>query len=224
MDRIKENAMRPKKPKWKNVKTIKDAQKLIDMEILLRWTEARYLVKHLPLDRQIGIMKRFVKAVCEKREHRLACEIYSESMLLWLSVSMNDSLMKAIASQFFVEKNGLAGCQKLVEMALTSDITDVAHQEGCLEVAVILVCDIGKSLVSRKPKRSPEIQQFLSHLTTYLLSVSNQNNYAIRLSLLHYFGFLSREGYHQIDFERIMNRFGYTVLDFVFFSSFQKDY
>lgn len=197
---------------------------LIDAKIILKWTEARHLAKNLPVQSQAEILQAIIHAFCSRLASRVSCEIYTETILVWLAVSLNKHLTAAIADQFSKESNGILGCEKLVELALTAEITDSDHQQHCLEAAVILVCEIGKALIEQHRKDpNPERLKALSHLTTYLLSVSNHNNYAIRLSLIHYFGFLSSAGYHRTDFERVLERFGYTVLDFVFSLLFKKN-
>src|SRR5690606_18318848 len=62
----------------------------------------------------------------------------------------------------------------------------------------------------------------LDHIATFLLSVSNANSSCIRLSLLHYFGVCERHSEQKVCFNRIMGRFGHTVLDHLFNLLFRK--
>ncbi len=114
---------------------------------------------------------------------------------------------------------------RLVEIGLTSEITDSGHQIDAYAAAVMLICDIGKNIEQRNRTGQANFAdgpKLLPQITTYLLSVSNLNNYVIRLSLLHYFGFMATGGRNQAEFERVLNRFGYTVLDFLFTLLFKK--
>src|SRR5690606_26461565 len=68
----------------------------------------------------------------------------------------------------------------------------------------------------------PKAQALLDHIATYLLSVSNTNSSCIRLSLLHYFGVTEHGSSNKLYFNRVMSRFGHTVLDHLFALLFRK--
>jgi hypothetical protein len=72
------------------------------------------------------------------------------------------------------------------------------------------------------PGEFDKAHAFLDHAATYLLSVSNTNSTCIRLSLLHYFGTIEHGRAQQLYFNRVMSRFGHTVLDHLFSLLFRK--
>lgn len=214
-----------KNTKWKSVKTLKQAYELMDDGILITWEELQTVTKQMRTDQQVKVVQHFVKSICEKNHDRLICEILTENLLLWLAFSEKDQYLKAAVSQFFEEEHAAEGCMKIVEIALSSEVTDSYHQDHVYAAAVLLICDVGKTIVQRELIGKPVFERsshVLSQITIYLLSVSNINNYVIRLSLIHYFGFMSQQGKSRAEFERVLNRFGYTVLDFLFTLLFKK--
>ncbi|MBI2602558.1 MAG: hypothetical protein HYW48_05845 [Deltaproteobacteria bacterium] len=211
--------------KWKNVKTVTQAKALIDDGVLLKWSELRILQKRLSEVDQGKTISHFLKKICEKHDDRFQLEIYVESLLLWITYSLKDENLKVLTDQLFAEPNGVEGCLKLVELALTMEITDSEHQDEVYAAAVIMVCEIGRAIVDQPKAGGPRpdhSDRILAAITTYLMSVSNHNHYAIRLSLLHYFGIMARENRNRVDFEKVLDRFGYTVLDFLFSLLFKK--
>ncbi len=214
-----------KNPKWKSIKTLKQAYELMDEGVLITWDELQSVSRQMRTDQQVKIIQHFVKNICEKSHDRLICEILTENLLLWLAHSEKDQFLKAAVGQFFDEPQAAEGCMKIVEIALSSEVTDSYHQDHVYAAAVLLICDVGKTIVQRELAGQAVFERsahVLSQITIYLLSVSNINNYVIRLSLIHYFGFMAQQGKSRAEFERVLNRFGYTVLDFLFTLLFKK--
>ena len=111
-------------------------------------------------------------------------------------------------------------CFVMVELALTAEVSDQENSESIFSSAVALVCELG-SLLQEVEKAYPgelgeRIHKLLEHISTYLLSVSNSSNNCIRLSLLSYFSNLERGLSHKPSFNRIMARFGHTILEHLF--------
>jgi hypothetical protein len=113
----------------------------------------------------------------------------------------------------------------LVEIALTSEVSENSHDGDIFEMAVALICELGISIQEYEkayPGEFDRAQALLDHIATYLLSVSNANSACIRLSLLHYFGVTEHTSQPKHSFNRIMSRFGHTVLDHLFNLLFRK--
>ncbi|MCH2192497.1 MAG: hypothetical protein MK188_16445, partial [Gammaproteobacteria bacterium] len=91
---------------------------------------------------------------------------------------------------------------------------------------VALICELGQILQFIEKEYPGELQmdtnKLLDHISTYLLSVSNSNNNCIRLSLVHYFGTLEAGKSYKPGFNRIMGRFGHTILEHLFLLLFNK--
>lgn len=219
--------MRPKKLKWKEVRSSSDADLLIDAKAIIKPQEVRFLGRKLSITVQKEIVGKITTAICETTCDTKTFEICTENILIWLGNSMGDLVTQSIIDKFFIESNGIAACKKFVELVLKLDSYDDDYdgeQEPrvlLFEVGVVLICEIGKSIVKRNSMSTKEIDLLLN-ISCYLQSIANINNYVLRLSLLHYFIYLSKEGYHYNDYNRIMSRFGSSVLDHVFFVLFER--
>lgn len=213
------------KSSWKGVVTINDVKELIDYGVLLKWRDMRTLKRHFSESQQAEIIRHMTKRLCERASSRLSAEIVIESLLIWLANAASESLVEAFLDQMFEEPDREAAAKTLVEVALTTEVTDNGHDEQVFATAVILICELGLSIYDyerKNPNGFPGAKRLLDHIATYLLSVSNHNNTSIRLSLMHYFGRTTVEISDKIAFNRIMSRFGHTVLDHLFSLLFIK--
>ncbi|NRA44688.1 MAG: hypothetical protein HRU09_07015 [Oligoflexales bacterium] len=210
---------------WKDVKTVEDALLLVEAGVIIKWKEMRTLKRSLSEEDQGTVLRHFAKRLCERSNDRLACEIIVESLLIWIANAINEPLIAAFLDQLFEEENHDLACRALVEIALTSEVAENSHDEEIYSMAVALICELGiaiREYDNRYPKQFTNAKEVLDHMTTYLLSVSNNNNTCIRLSLLHYFGYICSHKPDKTSFNRIMNRFGHTVLDHLFSHLFNK--
>ena len=211
--------------KWSRVRTLAQTFELVDEGVVVRWSDLKNVSHHLPQDQHPLLVQHLVKNICATTHDRLRCEVSVESLLLWLACSKKDLDLKAAVDQFFADKNAAEGVMKGIEIALTGEITDTAHQEDAYATAVMLACSLAKrvEIQEREGEESFEgATKTIPLINTYLMSVSNLNDYVIRLSLLHYFGYLADGGKNRAEFERLLNRFGYTVLDFLFSLLYKK--
>lgn len=210
---------------WRKAKTVEDAMDLIDRGVLLQREDVRAVSRLFSEDEQRTLIALFGKRFCERLDDRLACEIIVESLLLWLTESLNDKLVIALIDQIFSEPNHGQACRNLAEIALTSDLTVSENDEDLYAMAVVLTCELGIAIYDYQRNypgefaHSPEI---LAHINTYLQSVSNLNSFKIRLCLIHYFGYTSKHLADKAAFNRVINRFGHSVLDLLFSSLFSK--
>ena len=94
-----------------------------------------------------------------------------------------------------------------------------------LAMAVVVACELGitvRDLALERTNIGPNAQPLLNHIATYLVSVSNSSSTCIRLSLMHYFGVTEHGLNDKVSFNRVMGRFGHTVLDNLFTLLFNK--
>lgn len=211
--------------KWKRVKNLAQAYELIDQGIIIKWAEIKTVSHRIPKEQHEKLVQYLVKSICESTQQRLLCEVTVENLVLWLASTHNEISIKAGVEQFQKESNAAEGILKMVEIALSGEISDQNHQEAAYASAVMFICALVKSIEQKRRdsvRSFPEAQKIVPRITTYLLSISNLNDYVIRLSLLHYFGYMAAEGKNQADFEKLINRFGYTVLDYLFSMLFKK--
>ena len=209
---------------WKDVATHGDAVALIDAGVMLRWRDLRTLRRTLKGAAEEQVMRHFAKRLAERSGQRLAAEILVESLVVYLAHAEEESLLNAFLEELFAQPGLGEAAWCLVEIALTADMVD-SHRHDTFEMAVVLVCELGLSIQSYErtyPGDIRNVQALLGHIATYLLSVSNANSACTRLSLVHYFG-QTEHGRSQRTFtNRIMSRFGHTVLDHLFALLFRK--
>jgi hypothetical protein len=210
---------------WKGTRSAEAAAQLIDYGVMLRWRDMRTIKRTLTDEEQKQIMKHFAKRVVERADERLQMEILVESALVWLANASDENLLYAFLEEFFAQPGADAAAWHMVEIALTVEVSENAHDEDIFEMAVALVCELGTSVQEYEQEYPGEFSKahaLLDHIATYLLSVSNANSSCIRLSLLHYFGVTEHVKNTRNCFNRIMSRFGHTVLDLLFSLLFRK--
>ncbi|MBP6217552.1 MAG: hypothetical protein KA436_03075 [Oligoflexales bacterium] len=212
---------------WRSIQSIKDAVHLCDEAVLISWAHVTKLKKVLTKDEQTYLLCYLVKKFNEKIKDRLFCEITIESLLVFLSKCINKEVISELVPILFKEQQIVLPIKTILEISLTANLSEKPHSDELRETAVKLICEIGKYAFdlnkTHEDKNSKkELAEVLSHIQTYLLSVANQNSPTLRLCLFHYFGYtnIHRESYEA--FDKIMSRFGFTVLDSVFLMLFKK--
>jgi len=145
--------------------------------------------------------------------------------MIWLANAASEKLMHAFLVELFAQPSCDDACWALVEISLTSEVSERKHDHDIFEMSVALICELGISIQEYNRAYPGEFNRataLLDHIATYLLSVSNTNSSCIRLSLLHYFGVTEQATTAKTCFNRIMSRFGHTVLDHLFNLLFRK--
>lgn len=199
--------------------------KLIDVGIVLSWRDMRSLRKILSDEEQRTLLRHFVVRLCERADDRLSAEITVESILIWMANGESEQLVNEFIGELLQNPMCEEASRALVEIALTSEVVENTHDEDIFSMAVSLICELGIALQAHEkefPGDIRDVKSILDHITTYLLSVSNSSNTCIRLSLLYYFGRQVKADAINESFNRIVGRFGHTVLDHLFTLLFQK--
>lgn len=211
---------------WKKVKTMKQLMLLSDQSLIMRWSEMTLLKKRFrKREEEKEIISYFAKTFCENLTDRYVCEVTTENILIWLSHPLDENHIHTFVAHLFRSSNSEASIRTFVEIALTSDMSEKAYAEKLTATAVTMISEMGKYILNHHVQQKKTLKnqdELLSHITTYLLSVSNLNHYSIRLSLFHYFGYASKDSESEQAFEKIMNRFGFTVLDYLFSLLFKR--
>jgi hypothetical protein len=210
---------------WKGTQTVDEARQLIDYGAMLRWRDMRTLRRSLAPEDEEKIVRHFAVRLAERASARLQAEILVESAMVWLANAASEKLMHAFLEELFAQPTCDDACWALVEISLTSEVSERKHDHDIFEMSVALICELGISIQEYDrayPGEFNRAQPLLDHIATYLLSVSNANSSCIRLSLLHYFGVTEQLTTAKTCFNRIMSRFGHTVLDHLFNLLFRK--
>lgn len=210
---------------WKGTRSFDQARQLIDYGVLLKWRDMRTLRREIPGEDEEKIIRHFAVRLVERASVRLQAEIIVESAMIWLANAASEKLLHAFLEELFAQPGCDEACWALVEIALTSEVAENKHNGDIFEMAVALICELGVSIQEYDlayPGEFKRAQALLDHIATYLLSVSNANSACIRLSLVHYFGTTEHTNPQRLCFNRIMSRFGHTVLDHLFSLLFRK--
>ena len=209
---------------WKKVKTTRLAMSLIDRGILLPWSDIKRLHSRFSHSEQLLLIRYFAINLAKPNTSHVHREKTVESLLIWLEYSRDDSLVQA-----FVEQSGKMDFHTLVRdltfITLSQDIFTANKGNNLYSMGISLVCELGNYLnnmqVSSKKQRKKK-EALGSYVATYLLSVSNINHEKVRLSLFSYFSSICHTESGGKFFNKIMHRFGYTVLDYLFSQLFNK--
>ena len=210
---------------WKGVTTVAEARRLVDYGVLLNFAQAKQLKRVFTDEMASELVRHFATRLAERVESRLPEEILIESLLILLVNTQSETVLTAFLEELLLQPEQEAACFVLTEVALTCELSDAAHNEEIFSMAVALVCELGtviQILKEQYPEEIPDGDKICDHISTYLLSVSNSSNPCIRLSLLHYFGVLEKGVVDKPGFNRIMSRFGHTVLEHLFLQLFDK--
>lgn len=210
---------------WKSITTVDEAKQLVDCGILLRWSDMRHFKKIFDDQGQVDIVRHFASRLGERvEEGRLSEEILIESVLIILTNRGNDELLNSFIEELLLQPNYVEASLTLVEVSIGFDLSVMEHGDEIFAMAVGVICELGIVIQQIQESHAGNFEnanQVLDHIATYLLSVSNSNNSCIRLSLINYFGYSELDG-QKSGFNRIMGRFGYTVLELLFNMLFQK--
>ena len=210
---------------WKGTRTLDQAVKLIDYGVLLKWRDMRTLRRSFSEADEETVVRHFARRLVERGSIRLQAEILVESLLIWLAAAASEKLLFSFLEELFAQPNCDEAAWTLVEIALTTELAENSRGSDIFEMSVALICELGVSLKEYQtayPGDFAKGQALLDHIATYLLSVSNTNSSCIRLSLMHYFGVTEHGDRDKLCFNRIMGRFGHTVLDHLFNLLFLK--
>lgn len=211
---------------WRSVKGLEEAKQLVDFGILLAWKDMKHVRKVLSDDELQDLVRYFAVRLAERVENRLPEEILIESVLIVMANTEDEEILNSFLEELLHQPNRMEACFTLVELAITAEISDIDHIDDIFAFAVALICELGNIIQTVEKEYPGELgdksRKLLEHITTYLLSVSNSNNNCIRLSLIQYFGSLEKGLNHKPGFNRIMGRFGHTILEHLFTLLFNK--
>ena len=212
-------------PSWRHCKTVDHALHLIDVGIILGWKDARHLTGCMSEADQSAIIRHMVAKLCVRSDIRLSQEIIVESMLIWLANAGRETLIVAMLEELFSNPQCETACKNILEVVFSAEYADKGHSADIYNLSVVLVCELGFALQEydrQFPGQLRPGRQLLERVATYLLSAGNSNSDSVRLSLIHYFGETEQGLVDKPFFNRVMSRFGHTVLDHLFAMLFRK--
>ncbi len=210
---------------WKQVTDVMTAIKLVDMGHLLSWNDGRQTLKVLGDTGSADLVRHIALRLGERYSDRLSSEILIESLYALLVASNSERLMVVFLEELFnsVEFNGVT--RQLVEISLGGEVPDDDFSKSVVAAAVALICEIGlniKRLEDERPGHIDRSKSLSDHIAAYLLSVSNTNIQAVRLSLLRYFSQIEYGHPVKLNYTKLMTRFGHSIMESLFQQLFVK--
>ncbi len=206
---------------WKQCASLDDAYALVDIGVILGWADVRRVVRDLGQEGTKSLVQRLAVRLAERYDNRLAMECAAETVLVILAAAADEKMLMVFLESYLEQPGCSDSAFPLVEVALTSEPSEAENDDETFATAVSVVCEMGlaiRQLEQTYPGQVRRAPALLAHIATYLLSVSNSNNNCIRLSLLNYFGSTGDVA----GFNKIMGRFGHTILDHLFHLLFRK--
>jgi hypothetical protein len=210
---------------WTNVTEITSAKKLVDMGYLLPWNEGRSITKILGDDGCSELVKYIATRLGDRFSDRLAAEILVESLYAILTAASSEKIMIAFLEELFNSDQFENVTRHLVEISLGGEVADDELSKSVVSAAVALICEIGLNIQrveEEDPGRIEKGKALSDHIAAYLLSVSNTNVQAVRLSLLRYFSQIEYGQTNKTNYTRLMGRFGHSIMEALFQQLFVK--
>jgi hypothetical protein len=210
---------------WKNLTDVGSAKKLVDVGYLLPWSEGRSVVKVLGEEGSCDLVRYIAIRLADRYSDRLAAEILVESLYAVLTAASNEKVMIAFLEELFDSDQFENVTRHLVEISLGGEVGEDDLSKAVVSAAVALICEIGlniQRIEDEDPGRIDRAKALSDHIAAYLLSVSNTNVQAVRLSLLRYFSQTEYGISGKTNYTRLMVRFGHSIMESLFQQLFVK--
>lgn len=210
---------------WKSVDEITAAKKLVDLGYLLPWSEGRGLAKVLGDEGCAELVRYIAIRLTDRFSDRLAAEILVETLYAVLTASGSEKTMIAFLEELFDSGEFENVTKHLVEISLGGEVGDDELSKSVVSAAVALICEIGLNIQridEEDPGRIDKSKALSDHIAAYLLSVSNTNVQAVRLSLLRYFSQIEYGSPNKTNYTRLVSRFGHSIMESLFQQLFVK--
>jgi len=210
---------------WKNTTDIATAKKLIDMGHLLPWNDGKIVLKVLGDEGASDLVRYIAARLGDRYNDRLAAEILVESLYAVLTASSSEKIMIAFLEELFSSDEFENVTRHLVEISLGGEVGEDDLSKSVVSAAVALICEIGLNIQRIEDEEEGRIEKAKSlsdHIAAYLLSVSNTNVQAVRLSLLRYFSQIEYGHTLKTNYGKLMSRFGHSIMEALFQQLFVK--
>jgi len=210
---------------WKNITDVASAKKLVDMGHLLPWGDGRTVIKILGDEGSSVLVQHIAIRLGDRYDDRLAAEILVESLYAILTAASSEKIMISFLEELFGSDEFESVTRHLVEISLGGEVGEDELSKAVVSSAVSLICEIGLNIQRVEdddPGRIDKSKSLSDHIAAYLLSVSNTNVQAVRLSLLRYFSQIEYGDSGKKNYTRLMSRFGHSIMEALFQQLFVK--
>ncbi len=209
---------------WEKATSVDEVRRLIDQGIVLQPATAKKLAKRFKEDESSQITEYFAVRVGESVDIRLSVEMAVESLMIWLTALGKSKYIGVFLERFLVVQNRVRAIRAILDVVMNLEGAQKGQSEETFCTGISLICEMGfaiREIGTMYPDLIKDPDKLLNHISAYLLSVSNHSSNHVRLSLLNYFGVLE-SGQARNNFHKVLDRFGHSMLDFLFRSLFEK--
>jgi hypothetical protein len=210
---------------WKNLPDVGYAKKLVDLGYLLPWSDGKAVVKVLGEQGSCDLVRYVAVRLGDRYSDRLSAEILVETLYAILTAASSEKVMIAFLEELFDSDHFENVTRHLVEISLGGEVGEDDLSKAVVAAAVALICEIGlniQRIEEDDPGRIEKAKALGDHVAAYLLSVSNTNVQAVRLSLLRYFSQTEYGLAAKTNYTRLMVRFGHSIMESLFQQLFVK--
>lgn len=214
--------------RWRNCTTPDEAHICLATGSIMTSAEARKIGKSWNESMKIALVEVFVDTFAKRVRIGIGSGDVVENLIIWLFQHpvgpQIDRLLECLLEE---EITGNTACD-FSDVVISLDYHESRHSEEHFAYSIAILCELGLYLMQDHHSEQLVGQQValrkqsVRHLTTHLISASNHSHMSIRLSLWHYFSKAVGLHYSQQDLDRIMCRFGHTIIDYVFMRLFDK--
>ena len=213
------NNIESTKSHWKDITKLEQVYALIDLGVLIKHKEIVAMRKTFEVKDQELILGYFTERFAERYQDRDAAEIVLESIIRWLALTTDDKLIIVFLKTIFEHPD----CVKIIKafpgLCLSLELAEKKNIEQIYDLSVFIIAQMGiqiNYLGSVYPKQFKNHIKIVNHISTYMLSVGNANSFTTRLCLLNYFATIDIRRGLELNFNKIMGRFGSTLLNQLF--------
>jgi hypothetical protein len=209
---------------WEKASSLDEAKRLIDQGILLQPETAQKIRRRFEKEIAAHITEYFAVRVGESVDIRLSVEMTVESLMSWLTAMGESVHIGIFLERFLVVQNRVRAIRAILDVVMNLETTQKGQSDATFCTGISLICEMGlaiREIGEMYPDLIKDPDKLLSHISAYLLSVSNHSSNHVRLSLLNYFGVVE-SGLARNNFHKILDRFGHSMLDFLLRSLFEK--
>lgn len=210
---------------WKQARSPQDAFFLIDIGSIIAYKDLRWLRRVFSYEQEQEVVAYFAERFAERYRNRDAAEIILESLLLWLTFSAKEGLVVIFLQKIFEHPERIEIIQAFPRLCLNLELVEQPKSNDVFDVSVFLIAQMGLqifSLAQLHPQEFSKSEDILPQISAIMISMSNVSSFRTRLCLFNYFGILELRHGKEHHYKKLMQRFGYTLVNEIFSDLFQK--
>lgn len=209
---------------WKNLQSIDDALYLIDIGIIITKQDIPAIQKVIHTSQHKRIIAHFIDRLSERYNDRDSSGILLESLFIWLGDHLTEKNIIYFLEYIFEHAQRLEIIQSFPQMCLSLELVDRQTRGLIFDLSIFLIAQMGLQtdiLAKKFPEEFSNHQTTIQKLSAFMISIGNENSLRTRMCLLNYFGWMYTQHHKGQQFNKIMERFGSTLIKQLFQELFE---